>query len=197
MEMALTIKQKKGAWLLFILLPLSLTAYGQKASLKTNLLYGATTTINAAFEIGIGSNSSIEINGGWNPWEFKDNKILKHYLVQPEFRWWFCETFNGSFMGVHLLGGEYNVGGISLPMGIFKSLKDHRYEGYYYGGGINLGHQWILSKRWSIEAILGGGYIRTHFDKYPFAKCGKKLATDDKNYFGLTKAGVSLTYYLW
>ena len=96
MEMALTIKRKKEAMLLYILLPLSLTAYGQKASLKTNLLYGATTTVNGAFEIGISSKSSIELSGGWNPWKFADNKQLRHYLVQPEFRWWFCETFNGS-----------------------------------------------------------------------------------------------------
>ncbi len=197
MEMALTIKRKKEAMLLYILLPLSLTAYGQKASLKTNLLYGATTTVNGAFEIGISSKSSIELSGGWNPWKFADNKQLRHYLVQPEFRWWFCETFNGSFMGVHLLGGEYNAGEIKLPMGIFKSLKDYRYEGYYYGGGASVGHQWILNKRWSVESILGVGYIRTHIDKYPFGKCGKKLSTDDKNYFGPTKTGVSLTYYLW
>ena len=28
------------------------------------------------------------------------------------------------------------------------------HDGYLYGGGLTLGHQWILNKRWSIEAAL-------------------------------------------
>lgn len=188
--------KKKALVLLLVLLLMSLTTYAQKASLKTNLLYGATATPNLAFEIGLSDKTSLELYGGYNPWEFSDNKKLKHYLIQPEFRWWFCETFNGTFVGVHLLGGEYNMAKIKLPFGMYKSLQDYRYEGYFYGGGISVGHQWILSKRWSIEATLGVGYIRTHFDKYPCEECGKKIKSDDKNYFGPTKAGISLIYYL-
>lgn len=188
---------KKATGLLSILFLMSPVAFAQKASIKTNLLYGATTTPNLAFEIGLSGKTSLELNVGYNPWEFSNNKKLKHYLIQPELRWWFCETFNGSFMGVHLLGGEYNVGGIKLPFGMFPSLQDYRYEGYFYGGGISLGHQWILNKRWSIEATLGVGYIRTEYDKYPCEECGKKIKTDGKNYWGPTKAGISLTYYLW
>lgn len=193
----LTITSRKMTVLALTLLLMLPMASAQKTSLKTNLLYSATTTPNLAFEIGLGSKTSLELYAGYNPWEFSNNKKLKHYLIQPEFRWWFCETFNGSFMGVHLLGGEYNVGGIKLPFGMFPSLKDYRYEGYFYGGGISMGHQWILSKRWSIEAILGVGYIRTHFDKFPCEKCGDKIKTENKNYLGPTKAGISLIYYLW
>lgn len=197
MDKAKVNRKKKVVALLLALLLMSLATSAQKASLKTNLLYGATTTPNLAFEIGLSNKTSLELAVGYNPWEFSNNKKLKHYLIQPEFRWWFCETFNGSFIGVHLLGGEYNVGGVKLPFGMFPSLKDYRYEGYFYGGGISIGHQWILSKRWSIEATLGVGYIRTHLDKYTCEECGKKIKTDNKNYWGPTKAGISLVYYLW
>lgn len=190
-------KKNRVVALLFALLLISLVTFAQTASLKTNLLYNATTTPNLAFEIGLSNKTSLELNVGYNPWEFINNKKLKHYLIQSEFRWWFCETFNGSFMGAHLLGGEYNVGGIKLPFGMFPSLKDYRYEGYFYGGGISLGHQWILNKRWSVEATLGLGYIRTEYDKYPCEECGKKIKTDGKNYWGPTKAGISLIYFLW
>lgn len=197
MDKAKVNKKKKVAMLLLALLLMSLTTFAQKASLKTNLLYNATTTPNLAFEIALSNKTSMELYAGYNPWNLSDNKKLKHYLIQPEFRWWFCETFNGSFIGIHILGGEYNVGGIKLPLGIFPSLKDYRYEGYFYGGGISLGHQWMLNKRWSVEASIGLGYVRTHYDKYTCEECGKKIETDDKNYFGPTKASISLIYYLW
>lgn len=126
-----------------------------------------------------------------------NNKKLKHYLIQPELRWWLCETFNGIFIGAHVLGGEYNIGGIELPLKVFPSIKDYRYEGYFYGGGVSIGHQWILTNRWSLEASAGVGYIRTHFDKYPCEECGKKIKTDNKNYWGPTKVSISFIYYLW
>ena len=53
---------------------------------------------------------------------------------------------------------------------MFKKLRDHRYDGYMYGGGISIGHQWILSKRWGIEGEIGAGYARMHYDEYAKGK---------------------------
>lgn len=44
-------------------------------------------------------------------------KKIKHLMLQPELRYWFCEKFNGHFLGVHLHGGIFNVGGVKLPFG--------------------------------------------------------------------------------
>ncbi len=190
-------KEWQGHLFIFSLSLIPLMSFGQKTAVKTNLLYTATTTPNIGIETRLSNTTSLELVAGYNPWSFGENKKLKHYLIQPEFRWWFCETFNGSFAGIHLLVGEYNAGGIKLPFSIFPSLKDYRYEGYFLGGGISIGHQWMLNNRWSVEATMGIGYIRTHFDKYPCEKCGKKIKSEGKNYFGPTKASISFIYYLW
>lgn len=100
------------------------------------------------------------------------------------------------FIGVHALGGQYNIAGIKLPFGIFPNLKDHRYDGYLYGGGLTLGHQWILNKRWSIEAAIGAGYARVHYDKYNCGECGTKIETKNSNYWGVTKAALSIIYFI-
>ena len=97
---------------------------------------------------------------------------------------------------VHALGGQYNIAGIKLPFGIFPNLKDHRYDGYLYGGGLTLGHQWILNKRWSIEAAIGAGYARVHYDKYNCGECGSKIETKNSNYWGVTKAALSIIYFI-
>ncbi|NDV56949.1 DUF3575 domain-containing protein [Bacteroides sp. 519] len=165
-------------------------------ALKTNILYGATLTPNLALEIGLGKKTTLEFGGGYNFYEPSSGKHWKHWLVQPEFRYWFCERFNGTFLGIHALGGEYNFAKINLPLAVFDDLKDYRYEGHYYGGGISIGYQWILGKRWNFEASVGAGYVRVHYDKYRCTSCGSAIDTGTKNYWGPTKATISLLFFL-
>lgn len=58
------------------------------------------------------------------------------------------------------------------------------------------GYQWLLGKRWSIEAAIGVGYIRAHYDKYECPECGEWKDSGKKNYLGVTKAAVSLIYII-
>ena len=168
----------------------------QNVALKNNLLYDATLTPNLSLEIGLGKKSTLDLGAGYNPFEFSDGKQWKHWMVQPEYRYWFCEKFNGTFIGAHLMGGQYSFAKVDMPMAVFSDLKDYRYEGYYYGGGFVVGYQWILGKKWSLELALGAGYLRVQYDKYPCAQCGQKLDSGFKNYFGPTKAAVSILFFL-
>lgn len=182
--------------LLVLAVGFSVSLSAQKIGLKNNLLYDATLTPNLALEIGLAPRTTLDILGNYNPFTFKNNKKIKHWLVQPELRFWSCERFNGFFWGIHALGGEFNVGGVKLPFKIWPQIKNHRYEGYYYGGGASIGKQWILSPRWNLEASIGAGYIRYHYDRYECAKCGAWLNKNTRNYFGVTKATLSIVYML-
>lgn len=92
--------------------------FAQKVAVKTNVLYWATTTPNLGFEFGLGKKTSLEFFGGYNPWNLDkgENKKMKHYLIQPEFRYWLCERFQGHFFGLHAGFSEYNVSGVRLPL---------------------------------------------------------------------------------
>ena len=181
--------------LLGLALFLSASLSAQKIALKNNLLYDATTTPNLALEFALGKRSTLEVGGGWNLWEFSDNKKLKHWLAQPELRFWTCERFNGLFFGVHGHGGEFNAGGIELPFNLFESFKDYRYEGYFYGGGVSVGYQFILGRRWNFEMSVGGGYAHLDYDKYDCGDCGTKLGSETKDYWGVTRATLSFVYF--
>lgn len=171
-------------------------AQAQRVALKTNALYWGTSTPNLGIEVGVGKHTSIDLLGGFNPFKFSDNKRVKHWLVQPELRYWFCDLFNGHFVGVHAHGAQFNLGGLDIPVGRLKNLKDERYEGYLYGAGISYGYHWLLSNRWNLGVNIGAGYARIHYDKYPCAKCGSKLDEGKYNYWGVTKAAVSLVYII-
>lgn len=180
----------------FCILLSTTSLFGQSVALKNNLLYDATLTPNLGLEIGLSEQSTLNISGGYNPFNLGDYKRFKHWLVQPEYRYWFCEKFNGSFIGLHLHGGEFSVADLKLPFGFMSQLEDHKYEGFFYGGGVNFGHQWILSKHWSIEAVIGAGYARIDADKYKCAVCGEKIKSKKYNYFGPTQAAISIIYII-
>ena len=73
-------------------------------------------------------------------------------------------------------------------------MEKNRYQGTLYGAGLSYGYQWLLSKHWSMEAVIGAGWAHLDQDKYPCAECGDKIGKD-RNYFGVTKAALSLIYF--
>lgn len=191
--------KKKMIITMLACLGLSYTAMAQKAALKTNLLYDATTTFNLGVELSLSPKWTLDLSGNYNPWTFSHNKKWKHWLVQPEARYWFCNKMMGSFFGIHALGGQYNIGNIDADFMLlgtdFAKLKDHRFEGWMVGGGIAYGYAWTLSKHWNLEAELGLGYVFSKYDQYECEKCGEKVESDKSHhYVGPTKAAINLVY---
>lgn len=201
------------------------TANAQTAAIKTNLVGWATTNLNIGGELGVGRKSTVNLFGTLNPWEYGDMKRVRFWNVMPEYRYWFCEKFNGHFVGVHLLGGQYNVRNAKLTFfglpdlttdkakpayyrladGSMSTEKKARHvEGWYMGAGITYGYQWMLSKHWNLEAEIGVGYAYSQYKYYGrcnqlFDKDGNPKQPGDKetnniNYFGPTKVGISIMY---
>jgi hypothetical protein len=167
------------------------TAFAQQAGVKTNILYDATSTVNVGLEVGMARKWTLELPVNYNPWSFSNDRKWKHWLIQPEARYWLCEKFNGHFVGVHAHIGGYNIS--NLPL---FGMKDYRYQGTLYGAGISYGYQWILNTHWSIEATLGIGYAYLDRSKYRCGRCEAKINDDVRQYIGPTKAGVSLIYII-
>lgn len=173
------------------------SADAQNVNIKTNTLYWATTTPNIGAEIGTGRKHSLQLFYGLNPWKQGggDRTSFRHWLVMPEWRYWFCQRFNGWFLGVHGLGGQYNVASVKLPFGMFPSLEDHRYKGWFVGGGVAAGYQYPLSRHWALEGEIGVGYAWGPYNKY-CPECDDKLKGGHRSYVGPTKAAFSVVYFI-
>lgn len=90
---------------------------GSMIGIKSNIPYWATATFNLGAEVYLARHWTLELEAGLNPFSGKNDdgsygRSLKHLRLHPELRYWFCETFNGHFLGVHTPYLLYNVADI-------------------------------------------------------------------------------------
>ena len=136
---------------------------------------------------------SVEASGYYNGWTFSSDKSFKHWMIQPEARYWIHERFNGHFFGVHAQYMDYDFAGLKLLYGMEKK---NSYNGNAYGGGISYGYQLYVSPRWNVEFTAGFGYLHFEYDKYAFPRGDAPIGKFRNEYWGLTKAGISIVYII-
>ena len=101
--------KKKRILFLFVTLFASTLLYSQVVGVKTNLVMDAMKIINLGAEVGLSKKLTLDLYANYNPWKYKDQKMMKMLAIQPELRYWFCDKFNGHFVGFHVHGGVYQV----------------------------------------------------------------------------------------
>ena len=170
----------------------------QDVAIKTNLLYDATATVNVGVEVGVAPKWTIDISGNLNAWNIDEDTKWRHWLAQPEARYWLCDRFSRHFIGLHAIGGQYNIGGVQNNFSMlgtnFKQLSDKRYQGWVAGAGVAYGYAFILGKHWNLELEIGVGYAYFNYDIFSCSGCGRNIGAGDHHYFGPTKAAVNLVY---
>jgi hypothetical protein len=167
--------------------------YLPKFAIKSNLLYMAATTLNASVEFGIGRRWTTDLAVAYNPFRLHKVGMNQLWFVQPELRYWFCQRFERHFIGLHAIYGEYNIGQVNF---LTDTFKQYRYKGRGVGVGISWGYHTPISKRWAIEYSLGIGYVKLDYDKIDCYECNKVVGKRNRNYFGPTKAAVSLIFMI-
>ena len=170
----------------------------QDWAIKTNIAYDATATVNLGVEVGLAPKWTLDISGNFNAWSKNEATKWKHWFAQPEARYWFCDRFSRHFIAVHAIGGAFNVGGININLSFlgsdFSVLKNRRYQGYAYGGGVAYGFAFMLSKHINLELEAGFGYAYFDYDVYDCGYCGRRIGEGGHHYFGPTKAAVNLVF---
>ena len=166
-------------------------------AIKTNLVYDFLATVNVGAEFRIANRVTMDLPVSINAWEKSYNMKLKHFLVQPEFRYWLSEEFDKHFFGVHVLYANYDIADVKLPFEIYPSLESGRRKGNGFGMGVSYGYHWFLNPNFRVEWSLGLGYAYFKYDTYDCATCEEVRSKDiGKHYFGPTKLGISFIYML-
>jgi len=190
------------SFVVFLVMETSTKLSGQEQALKTNLLYDATTTINLGYEIALDRKMTLDVWLNYNPWtlghewvgidittpqgtpdlvDSRESK-LKHFMIQPELRYWLCEKYNGHFFGVHLHGGAFNVGALKLPFN-WGRYKDA--EGEYFG-------QYPVKMVNSAGKTVEGIMYQQGFEHYSGLenKFNEEKAEAEKHYYYADRDGI-------
>ncbi len=171
----------------------------QEFGIKSNLLSDAFMNVNLGIEAGLAPKWTLDVEAELNDWTLSHGRRWKHWAVQPEARYWFCDRFAGHFVGVHIHGGQYNMGGFNGVYHLFgtdaRKLKDNRYEGWFAGAGVSYGYAIDLSPHWNLEGEIGIGWSYTKFDTYECDECSKRVDSGKHhNYVGPTRLAINLVY---
>ena len=159
---------------------------GRYVALKTNLAAWAGTIMNIAAEVQVGKHVSVELPVLWCPWHIGSKHAVKTFTVQPEVRYWLRQPGGGHFFGVHAHAGWFNV--------LWDKDRYQDTDRPLLGAGISYGYLLPFSKHWAGEFTLGAGYSNMRYDTFYNIDNGARIDTRNKNYWGITRVGLSVVY---
>ncbi len=158
---------------------------------KTNFAQWAVGVSNISFEIPIKERVSIDIPLTYSPYTISDDWKLRLLVLQPEARYWLNKScFDGHFVGIHAHAGYFNVAVDS------KNRYQNKSNEPMWGLGIGYGYALNLKKNLNLEFNIGAGYANLKYDTYYNIDNGAKYDHNTRDYWGITRAGVSFTYII-
>ena len=176
----------------------ALGASAQQWAVKTNLLYWAATTPNIGAEVALSDHSTLGATVNWNPWTIGSDNKIQHWFIRPEYRYWFSGKYTRFFLGAHLMGGGFEVGGFKLPLlgdRLLTGLPYNYYKGSFFAGGVSLGYAFYLSPRLNLELSAGLGLARISYHTEPVNGPRPAGTTNRVRYLPVpTEVGVTLVY---
>lgn len=167
----------------------------QDISIRNNLAYDATLTPNIGVQVRIDSLWSAGIDFGIRPWSQNDNSKhrFRHFLISPEVKRWFSPSGNGHFIGANILYTHYNLGDVTMPFGMYRSIRNKRKQGDAVALGPFYGYSWNLARHWDIEAEVGFDIGYAWSKVYELGPCAPKIGFD-RGVFVMPKIGINIAY---
>lgn len=166
--------------------PKSANSSGRYIALKTNVPFAAVAIQNLALEVQCHEHISIDFPVMWSISDIERRHAIRTFSLQPEGRWWMDAVGSGHFFGLHTHISWFNL-----------KWKDDRYQSGkrpLLGAGISYGYKLPLSRHWGAEFNIGAGYANMKYNTYYNIENGAKIDTRLRNYWGITRLGISLAY---
>ncbi len=159
-------------------------------AVKSNLAGLALGVANIAVEVPFLQRYSVDMSLYYSPYTIKDDWKIRLSVIQPEFRYWLVDSMRSHFVGVHAHVGLFNV----------ATDKWSRYQNStnqpLWGGGVSYGYALYLSRALNLEFTLGAGYASLSYDSFYNVENGAQYNHTERGYWGITRAGVSLSYII-
>ncbi|PXV59443.1 uncharacterized protein DUF3575 [Dysgonomonas alginatilytica] len=156
---------------------------------KSNLAYLSAAVANIGIEYPLAKHWSLDLPVIYSPYTISRNYKLRLLAFQPEIRYWKDRALKGHYLGMHLHTAWFNVATDSK-----NRYQDRDGNTPLWGAGLAYGYSLPLKGNWGIDFGIGAGYTRIVYDTFVNEPNGQKYATDTRNYWGITRVGITLTY---
>ena len=158
-------------------------------ALKTNLLGELALLPNIGIEVPLGDKWSLQ--GTYFHIWLSHDPSHKYWRVQGgdlEGRYWLKEALLGHHFGIYAQLFTYDF---ELGRDGVLGRKPH------VGAGFSYGWAYPVANRWSLDFSIGVGYLTGEYETYtPCNGCYLWQHTKRLQYFGPTKAAISLVYHI-
>jgi len=169
--------------------------HAQTVTVSNNLLYDTLLTPNMRVGLRVAPQWSIGMTAGYRPWPLDDTatRKLRHLLLSPSIRFWADSVNVHHFFGTNIIYSHYNVGGVTFPFGLYKSVRNERRQGDLLALGVFYGYSWPVGRYFNVEAMIGSAIGYTRFDRFECVHCGQLLG-NDKKLFAMPQAALNIVY---
>ena len=135
----------------------TLAAQAQTSALKLNLLSLPVKTASLFYEHKTNDMASFQIGAAYTSYSVSDTKF-SGIAITPEYRFYITgEALQGFFIGPYLRYQNYNLSSTDFYYGSgTTSTSEAKLS--TFGGGINLGYQWVFKQHIVLEPFLRLGY---------------------------------------
>ncbi len=195
--------KQKSLFLSLVLITLatfSVSAEERVAEVKLNVLGAAATVFNPSLELGVGKQQAVTADYIAS---FAEENFLNSgapfltSVFMCGYRYYFKEGANSGFFGSADVGLMfYRMSKDAIPL-IHQDHGDGVYDvGYGYLLGCTLGYKYNISKRFTAEASISGGYQNSRHELYtPDGVRDYDFNTTAE--WSLFKAAINLGYKIW
>lgn len=174
---------------LFFALLFSLQIQAQ-TFIKYNPIPAVFGVLNVGVETSIGKKTTFSFDILASPWDIGETPRKFYYFV-PEVRYHFKQKFDGFYFGGH------------IAYTLFNSQKwTYKESGTYQHGmgyliGATLGYQVPISKKWTLDCFIGGGWQEGYYKGYNIETGERTDGASHWNISGdwyLYRGGVMVSY---
>lgn len=158
-------------------------------AVKSNLAAYVPVVPNIGIEVPFLKKFSFDIPVYYSPFTIAKNYNFRILAVQPELKYWFNNSMNGHYVGVHGMTGIFNV----------AVDGEDRYQSTdgdvpSWGVGIGYGYSLKLTENWALEFAVGVGYMSLDYDIFRNVDNGVLYDNKKISYWGPTKIGINIVY---
>ena len=158
---------KKSLFILVALVALSFQSATAQVYAKINALYAVVGVANPSVEAAIAPHSSFSIDATFSPWRSVKGRHLVFGMFNGEYRYYIKRATEGFY-------AAFNAGGMGFDINKPYLFQGGKLLGFNvnYGKGFGLivglcaGYQHHFAERWTVDAFVGVGYLRSWYNGY-------------------------------